>query len=150
MAPLFLILSIVVLGGLAFAGYNLRKTGNPASSPTQMTYPSGTNPSPTSGSTGASQVAPSTPTGYQAGISLAISSPVNGTQVATPNITVKGKTAPDAEVFVNDSSGHADINGLFSIPITLEEGNNTIVITVNDANGNSAEQEVMVTYTPAQ
>lgn len=144
MTPLFLVLAIVVLGGLAVAGYNLRKTGSTAGSITQTTPPSG-NVTPT----GALPTSTGT-AGYQAGISLTINSPANGLEVVTPNVTVVGKTAPNAEVFVNDASGKADVNGLFSVSTSLDEGENTIVVTANDANGNSAEQEVTVSYNSAQ
>lgn len=142
MTPLFLVFAIVVLGGLAVAGYNLRKTGGTAGSTIQTT-PSSGNVTPT----GAGP-APTGTSGYQAGISLVINSPANGLEVATPNVTVTGTTAPNAEVFVNDASGKADVNGLFSISTSLDEGENTIVVTANDANGNSAEQELTVSYNP--
>lgn len=145
MTPLVLIFAIVVLGGLAYAGFTMRKTANPAGIPTaQMIYPSGS-VTPTG-----AQQKPSAETGYQAGITLTINSPANGLAVATPNVTITGKTAPNAEVFVNDATGRADVNGNFSISIALDEGDNTIVVTANDANGNSAEAEVTVSYNPAQ
>ncbi len=146
MIPLFLILAIIVLGGLAVAGYKMRQTASPAGAPTtQTTYPSGT-VTPT----GTLPVAPSTPTGYQAGISISVSSPANGSEVTASNVMVAGKTSPNAEVFVNDASGKADANGYFSISVSLDEGDNVIIVAANDANGNSAEQEITVSYNPAQ
>lgn len=142
MKLVFFILAFIVLGGLAVAGYNVRKKGAAVKVSTQTTYPS-ISASPT----GAAQV-PTETSGYQAGMPLVINSPASGLEVATPNVTIIGTTAPNAEVFVNDISGKADMNGYFSISVSIEEGTNTIIVTANDANGNSAEQEVTVSYNP--
>ncbi|MBI2404803.1 hypothetical protein HYV22_01330 [Candidatus Gottesmanbacteria bacterium] len=129
MMPLFFILAIVVLAGIGVAGYAMRKASIKTPSPTQTLSPSGT---------------PSSQ--QQQGISLVISSPANGLEVATPNVTVTGQTAPNAEVFVNDAAGRADAIGYFAIGTSLDEGENTVIVVVNDANGNFAEQEITVTY----
>ncbi len=78
-------------------------------------------------------------------ISLTITSPVNGGTLASTDATVKGKTAPGADVFVNDQSGKADANGNFSISLGLDEGINQIVVSANDADGNAAQQNLSVT-----
>jgi len=83
-------------------------------------------------------------------IILDIISPVNGVTVATPTITVIGKTVPNAEVVVNDIEKTADANGNFSVSITLDEDENIIIVVANDTNGNVAEREITVTYTPSQ
>lgn len=80
-------------------------------------------------------------------ILLTISSPVNGSTVTSGSITVKGITTPKAEVFINDKSVIADSLGSFSVSIILDEGENSIVIAVNDSNGNYSEKELTVTYT---
>ena len=78
-------------------------------------------------------------------ISLLITSPKNGDTLDSTNASVKGKTTPNAEVFVNDVMGKADLNGNFSISIGLDEGTNVIVVSVNDADGNVSEQTINVT-----
>jgi hypothetical protein len=80
-------------------------------------------------------------------ITLSVTSPLNNATVTSPALTVRGKTAPNAEVFVNDAETKADAGGNFFASITLDEGENPVVIVANDANGNSAEQDIMVTYT---
>jgi len=80
-------------------------------------------------------------------ISLVITSPKNGITVSTPSITITGKTAPKAEVFINDADTIADTTGAFSVNLTLEEGENMIVIIANAADGQFAEQEMTITYT---
>jgi hypothetical protein len=77
-------------------------------------------------------------------ISLTITSPKDGETLGSTNATVKGKTVANAEVFVNDVVGKADANGNFSINVALDEGDNQIVVSANDANGNAAEQSISV------
>ena len=77
-------------------------------------------------------------------ISLVITSPLNGAKLSTTNVSVVGKTTPDAEVFVNDMEGKADANGDFSISIGLDEGVNQLVINANDSDGNVAEEVLTV------
>lgn len=78
-------------------------------------------------------------------ISLVITSPKNGAKLNSTNVNVIGKTAPNAEVFVNDAEGKADVNGNFSISLGLDEGVNQLVIDANDKEGNVAEQVIIVT-----
>ncbi len=80
-------------------------------------------------------------------ISLAITTPVNGMTVSQPSVTVQGTTVPAAEIYVNDVYGTANSAGKFSITTSLDEGDNSIVVVVNDAGGNTAEKELTVTYT---
>lgn len=81
-------------------------------------------------------------------ISLSISSPTNGSSVSSSGVTVNGKTAPLAEVMINDKEIKADSKGNFSTTISLDEGENIITVVANDADGNSAEKEITVTYAP--
>lgn len=105
-----------------------------------------------SGLTGAAPVttAVSAPLSTVAQISLRITSPSTGSTVTSPSVVVRGVTVPKADVFVNDSQVSADSGGNFSVPVTLDEGDNSIVITANDANGNYAEQELTVIYNSGQ
>jgi phosphate-selective porin len=82
------------------------------------------------------------------GITLTVSSPVNNAAVTSASVTVRGKTVAGAEVFVNDVETRADSSGNFSVKFTLDEGENYILIVANDANGNYAEKDLTVTYTP--
>ena len=86
----------------------------------------------------------------QQSIPLTIASPANASIVTTSTLAVKGKTTPKAEVFVNDKETIADSNGNFSVTLTLDEGDNPIVVLANDENGNEAEQELSVTYEVSQ
>ena len=81
-------------------------------------------------------------------IALNISSPADGSIVSTPAITIAGNTVPNADVSINDSEIKADAGGNFTFSLQLDEGDNDIVVTANDANGASAEKEFIVSYTP--
>jgi hypothetical protein len=83
-------------------------------------------------------------------ITLLVSSPANGITVTSPTVVIKGKTIPKADVFVNDSQTTADAQGNFSVTLTLDEGENTVVVAANDADGNFAEQELIITYDPGE
>lgn len=80
-------------------------------------------------------------------ISLVITTPVDGMTVSQPTIAVQGTTVPSAEIYANDIYGTANSAGKFSLMVPLDEGENSIVIVVNDANGNTAEKELTVMYT---
>jgi hypothetical protein len=79
-------------------------------------------------------------------LSLTIVSPANNSTVTNPKLIVKGKTAPGAEVFVNETEGVADVNGNFSLTISLDEGDNPVIVMANDADGNVAEQDLNIIY----
>jgi hypothetical protein len=83
-------------------------------------------------------------------ITLTVTSPVDNSQVQTSTVAVTGKTVPNAEVSVNDKDIKANATGVFSVTISLDEGENPIMVVANDANGNAAEQEITITYIPAQ
>jgi nitrogen fixation protein FixH len=78
-------------------------------------------------------------------INLVISQPSNNIEVATPTMTVSGKTVPNADVSVNDMELRADIQGNFSAQITLDEGENVINVVANASDGRYAEREIVVT-----
>ena len=77
-------------------------------------------------------------------ITLSVTSPANGATLDSTNATIKGKTSPNADVFVNDVVGKADANGNFAISIGLDEGSNQIVVSANDSVGNATQTEITV------
>jgi len=87
---------------------------------------------------------------YKQEIPLSIISPTNGSVVTYSSLIVKGNTAPKAEVFVNDKETVADTQGNFSVTLTLDDGENIIVVTANDSQGNSSEKELIITYNSTQ
>jgi len=135
---------VLVAGGVGIARYQKEKqaareseANAPGSVPIQITP-------------GVSQLAEEANIPRATEITLTITSPSDGATVTSATVTVKGKTAPRAEVFINDVSTVADANGNFSANITLDEGENPIVIFANDADGNVAEKEITVTYDSGQ
>ncbi|MFZ5845610.1 MAG: hypothetical protein ACOY0S_04035 [Patescibacteria group bacterium] len=95
-----------------------------------------------------------TPTGSGAAsfkeISLTITAPANGATVRSPKVVVRGKTVARAEIFVNEVETVADERGNFSATITLEEGENYILVVATDEQGQVAEKELVVTYDSGQ
>jgi|GEM_PF-2132961 len=77
-------------------------------------------------------------------IFLEITTPKENDVVSSSLLTVRGKTLPKADVFVNDKELKADSNGNFSTNITLDEGENMIVVVSNDDMGNYLEREFLV------
>lgn len=79
---------------------------------------------------------------------LNITSPTDKIVVNTPTIKISGTTLPGAEVAINEQDIKADANGAFSTSLTLDEGENPIVIDAFDADGNSNSVELTTTYEP--
>ena len=76
---------------------------------------------------------------------LEVSSPVNGVTVDKGVLEVIGKTVPGAEVFVNEVQAKVDKDGNFRQRVTLQEGENFILITAGNETGD-AEIERTVYY----
>lgn len=126
---------IVVLAG-AFRVYNNRRGGVDTGSNVNTTRESNQTGSPI-------------PTAMEEStkkVALTLDSPTDGQTVTSPTLTISGITSPLAEVFVNDTETKADSKGRFSTRVTLDEGENIIVVTVNDQEGNFVEKEITVTY----
>lgn len=132
---LFLITILVILGGVLFV--NLSTTKQNTTVRTNANTPNTPTALPSDRETQSS---------YADGISLQVTAPKDKQTITTPSLTVTGKTSPGADVFVNDMELRANGSGNFSAQITLDEGENAIVIVTNDQEGNSAEKELIVTY----
>lgn len=83
-------------------------------------------------------------------MTLTVTSPSNGASVTSSSVSIKGRTSPGAEIFVNESETNADSGGNFTITVSLDEGENYFVIVANDSLGNAAETELTVIYSPSQ
>ena len=144
----------VVIGVIAIiaAGFLVRQYSmsrvTPLSSSGNNAMPTETQESAGTVETGATPIEEKNAVVTSASISLAISSPANNITVTSSSLVVRGKTAPKAEVFVNDAETRADANGNFSVTLTLDEGENYILVVANDINGNFSEKELTITYTP--
>lgn len=84
---------------------------------------------------------------YQ-GIELNIIEPKNESVASVSSILVKGKTVPNADVFVNEIELKAGKDGNFSTAFPLYEGDNSILVSANDESGNYSEKEIIVNYQP--
>lgn len=98
------------------------------------------------------QTMPSSTTANQApepksgssGITLSVTSPKENEELTSLTVTVAGKTAPNADIAVNEKDIKADSSGNFSTTITLESGDDEINVVANDNKGNFAEQSISV------
>lgn len=79
---------------------------------------------------------------------LTITSPSDGTRIVGDSNTliVKGKTASDNTVTVNDRLAVVGNDGSFSYTFSLSEGDNTLHIVATDPAGNQQSEERRVTY----
>lgn len=101
----------------------------------------------TTGNPGAMNITPtSIPSEKVNQITLSVTSPSNNTTVTSPSVVVKGVTLPGADVSVNEKDVVAGASGAFSATLTLEEGDNYIIVVAVDPDGKVAEQELTVTY----
>jgi cytoskeletal protein RodZ len=137
--------ALLLIGGLTYALKQSPANRSPTNSessamPTSAASSSNQNTNPNS------QTAIPKPTTVP--LNLSIVEPKNRAVVNNSNLKVSGKTVASAEVFVNDKELTADSAGNFSTTITLDEGDNSVIVSANDDNGNYAEQELTITYEP--
>ncbi len=144
---LVVLAALLLIGGLTYA---LKQA--PANRPTTSSQPSlapvSMVPDSNQNITPSSQPTSREPT--TATLNLNIVEPKNGAVVNSSNLKVSGKTVASADVFVNDKELTADSAGNFSTTIGLDEGDNSVIVSANDDNGNYAEQELTITYEPSQ
>lgn len=77
---------------------------------------------------------------------LSISYPKNNLQVDTEVIEIKGKTDSLGVLTINEQPVEVQSNGLFSEKIELNEGENRIIIAVENKSGKENKKELRVTY----
>lgn len=63
---------------------------------------------------------------------LEVTSPQDGVTVNINKIEIKGRAAADSEIFVNDTQVIPQADGQFSLTVTLQEGENPILITAGN------------------
>jgi hypothetical protein len=82
----------------------------------------------------------------ESSIPLQIISPADKAVVKSSKVTIRGKTVASAEVSINEKDTKADASGNFAVDLTLDEGENLIIIVVNDSEGKASEAELTLTY----
>lgn len=81
-----------------------------------------------------------------AALPLTITEPQDGVVVDTATITVRGRTAPDADLTINGDLVDVAADGSFSYQARLEEGINLLEIVATDEDGNEASQTITIGY----
>ena len=74
---------------------------------------------------------------------LEISSPADGATTNKDKVIIIGKTVPGADISVNETELTAGTDGKFSTTISLEEGENPILVTAGNEDG-FEEKEIIV------
>lgn len=79
---------------------------------------------------------------------LEISSPDDNSQIkgGDKKVTVSGVTDPNNNITVNDTVAVVDSSGNFSTAISINDGDNNIVVTATNSFGNSTQVSRKVTY----
>lgn len=81
---------------------------------------------------------------------LTVTSPSDGTSFFGPKqrqVTVEGKTEPEAQLLINDRVVSVENDGGFKFTTTLNEGENKFLIKAMDEAGNSTETELTLNFT---
>lgn len=83
---------------------------------------------------------------------LSVTFPLHESVVSDALIVVEGKTSPEAFITIvsdiNQTYAQADSLGQFSLEYTLEYGANILTVTSLTSQGDSATQNLIVTYVP--
>ncbi len=80
------------------------------------------------------------------GPTLAVTTPADATDLVTlANYTITGEAPGASYAFVNGAMHEIDTSGAFSVPVTLLEGENRFIISVEDLAGNSVTVNRYVT-----
>jgi len=77
---------------------------------------------------------------------LEIKSPESGGKVYDSRITVEGLTDKEVFIKINGLPVVTKADGTFSYPLTLNKGDNEIVVMAEDVAGNTTEQKLSLNY----
>lgn len=141
--PLLGVLTVLGLAGVGIIVTRLQQQPRQATTTGEAAADTETTVLPSSGPNAQT---PASPPASAPLLTLTLTSPKANATVTSSSLTVKGKTSPKAEIFVNEAETVADANGNFSVTVELEEGENYLLVAVTDADGNYKEQELTVTY----
>ena len=144
---IILIVILIVVGGVWFLG---KRQNQSPSSVTNVLPTENTEITNASQTTGTIENKSDKVDESKNQIALTVSQPTDGQTTTSSFITVKGKTVSNADVSVNDMDLKADTQGNFSATLTLDEGDNDIVVVAVDNKGLSAEKDLTVTYDTGQ
>lgn len=122
-------------------------TPTAAEQPTQTSAPVEVPSTPTPVPNSAA-ITPAVSTGSPQALSLDILTPEDNAVVTSPQLEVRGVTAPNAVVTVNETIALADDTGAFDASLALDEGPNVVEVVASDDQGNESYVELVVTYAP--
>lgn len=82
---------------------------------------------------------------------LSVTSPSDGASFfgsTQRQVTIEGKTEPEANITINDRIISVDDNGEFQYTTTLNDGSNAFNIKATDQAGNTTEKSLALSFTP--
>ena len=153
--PLLVILSLISLGllvAIVYVWYTALSTKELGTKPGDfLKVEESQNATPSSSSKAENEASPSMETTSNI-LNLAISGPKNEAVVDAKTLTISGTTAPNATITVSggkaEVAGSADLVGGFQLDVTLEEGENNLVVTAFDEAGSQVEKSLTIVYVP--
>jgi hypothetical protein len=77
---------------------------------------------------------------------VTITSPVDESVVAVPQVDVAGQAPPDTVITINDTIVVVGATGQFSATVPLQDGPNELDVLASDPDGNEVSATLFVTY----
>ena len=144
--PVFLGLLILGLTGCIIGGGD-EETAGPAEGETPATTVEV--PAPTATAVPPTPVPAETQVATEGELFLQMIEPTeNEIFTESGTLTVTGRTRVDAVVTINDTIVEPNIDGEFSLDVTLEEGPNIIEVVTSVASGEQMDQVLVALYVP--
>lgn len=81
-------------------------------------------------------------------VAVNLTTPISGAESRSSFISVAGITAPNSDVAINEKILLADADGKFSTTLILDEGENPLIVSVNNDLGETGMWEGVVHYNP--
>ncbi len=75
---------------------------------------------------------------------LSLTTPSEGQKIQSSSVLVQGKSDPDAEVTINDQTVSLQVDGTFSVEVSLKPGLNKIIVSAKNKFGKKADITRMI------
>lgn len=144
------LISVGLLVAIVYVWYTALGTGGGGTKPGDFLKPDST--TQTANVSGTPEATSSGATQTGGALTLSITSPAAQEVVSAKSVVVTGITLPSATLTItggkDDVISSADADGAFTESVNLDEGQNNLVVSAFDGNGNQVNQTVSVVYVP--
>lgn len=144
------LISVGLLVAIVYVWYTALGAGKGGTKPGDFLKPDSTTQTTNVNSTPEATSSGTAQTG--GALTLSITSPAAQEVVSTKSVVVTGTTQPSATLTItggkDDVISSADAAGGFSESVNLNEGQNDLVISAFDGNGNQVNKTVSIVYVP--